>query len=135
MRRPFYHYHQCEEYLPDGGMWKVVSGPVHADLQAKAAKLMRKPSMFADAMRKAVREWPHSCAMNLLTPSKNRRAWLGHAGCFLATGSPEECTRMAWHTLTAMEQRKANHAADTVIREWKGIAVDSHQLALGAVDA
>lgn len=100
-------------------MWRIVSGPRRQEYIDASAGLMREPKRFADAMRQALHDWPRSCVVNLLTPSKNQRAWLGHAGCFLATGSPEECTRIGWHTLNDAQQHKANLAADIVLREWR----------------
>jgi len=129
--RPFFHYLQSEEYQPDGGMWRTSSGLARDVHIAAAAELMRAPVEFEAQMLRATREWPNSCAANLRTPGKNRRAWIGHAGCFLGTGSPEECTRIGWHRLTPMEQRRANAAADRVIKFWlRGAA---RQLRLGEV--
>lgn len=130
MMRRYYPYHQQEEFQGDGGMWKMVSGPMRQIYIEASAGLMRDPINFERAMLGALREWPVSCAVNLATPGKNRRAWIGHAGCFLATGSPEECTRMGWHTLAPMEQRKANLAADNVIKLWRR-GGDARQLKLG----
>jgi len=56
----------------------------------------------------------------------NQRAWIGHAGCFLATGSPEETTRLGWHELDDGEQYGANAAADAVIAEWVAATAHSH---------
>ena len=69
-------------------------------------------------MMKAVNDWPISCEVNLTASSINQRAWLGHAGCCIAAGSPEDCTRLGWHMLTEEEQDKANAAADRAIEEW-----------------
>jgi hypothetical protein len=79
---------------------------------------MSNPAAFADSMRVALKRWPRSVAVALTTPGLNQRAWLGHAGCFLATGSPEEATRLGWHELDDAEQWAANDAADCVIAEW-----------------
>jgi hypothetical protein len=80
---------------------------------------MARPKVFADAMRRVLKEWPKSVAVALQTPGLNRRAWIGHAGCFLATGSPEETTRLGWHELNDEQQIAANKAADLVIDEWE----------------
>lgn len=132
MPRIYYDYRECEEFRDAGGMWRTVAGPVYRQqLIDAASKLMADPDRFRAAMRRALREWPRSCETNLTAESNNQRAWLGHAGCYLATGSVEECTRLAWHTLDATEQWAANHAADDVIALWrKGHRVDRDQLTM-----
>lgn len=117
--RRFYPWHELEEYRPDGGMWRVPSPEERSQFIDSTADLMADPEAFADAMRRAVREWPRSVEVALTTPGLNHRAWIGHAGCFLATGSPEETTRLGWHCLDDGEQWAANAAADRVIREWR----------------
>jgi hypothetical protein len=115
--RVYYPYSQLEEH--QAGMWRQISGHDRHSFVALAADLMRVPDRFYDAMLRAVEEWPRSCEMALTTPGLNRRAWMGHAGCCIATGSPEELTRLAWHTLTRPEQELANLAADDAIAEWE----------------
>ena len=119
--RQCYPWHEMEEYQPDGGMWSIPS-PSDARRHAEAAAaLMAVPPAFADAMRRALAEWPRSVAVALTTPGMNHRAWLGHAGCYLAVGSPEETTRIGWHQLDNAEQYGANAAADQVIHEWRKV--------------
>jgi hypothetical protein len=79
---------------------------------------MRDSDAFEAAMMRALEEWPNSCAHNLSAEDTNRLAWLGHAGCLLAAGSPEENTRCGWHTLTLTEQDAANAAAQKVLDMW-----------------
>lgn len=133
--RVHYPWHALEEYHPNGGMW---STPPHLDRARHiraSADLMCNPAAFADAMRLALKRWPNSVAQALTTPGLNRRAWLGHAGCYLATGSPEETTRLGWHDLDADEQRWANAAADDVIAEWeRANAPQPDQLMFGGDD-
>jgi hypothetical protein len=114
--RVFHHYESLEEF--HAGMWKIVRGKERKNHVANAADLMKQPCEFKDAMARALDEWPTSCEANLTAESVNRIAWLGHAGCCIATGSPEECTRVAWHTLNADEQRMANKVADEVLTTW-----------------
>ena len=117
-RRVFRHYKDCEEY-EDGGMWFPVSSPPERELFVReSSELMRDTPRFLEAMRRAVREWPNSCEHNLTCDSVNHLAWLGHAGCFLAVGSPEELTRLGWHQLNKREQDAANAAAEEALREW-----------------
>jgi len=114
--RIFFHYEQLEEFKC--GMWRIVRGEEREVFLRKAANLMRDSRKFQAAMERAVREWQNSCLHNLTAESSNRLAWLGHAGCLLATGSPEENTRIGWHTLNADEQNEANRTAQVVLDKW-----------------
>ena len=118
-KRQHFAWYELEEYLPGGGMWQTPTTLARARFIEESQLLMANPAKFADAMRKAVKHWPNSVANALTTPGLNYRAWLGHAGCYVATGSPEETTRLGWHQLDDGEQWAANAAADTVIAEWR----------------
>lgn len=117
--RVHYPWDELEEYQPDGGMWSIAPAQDRARLIEAAEQLMANPDAFRESMRRALREWPRSVSVALTTPSLNHRAWIGHAGCWLATGSPEETTRLGWHMLDPEEQAAANQAADDVITEWR----------------
>lgn len=112
--RIFHPYHKLEEF--HAGMWRIVRGSERKNYIAAAADLMKAPQDFRDAMIRALDEWPISCEANLTAESVNRIAWLGHAGCCIATGSPEEATRVGWHTLAPDEQDEANRVADEVVQ-------------------
>lgn len=114
-----YHNHDDREECEPAAMWRVVSQRERDAFAATAADLMAFPQSFEAAMVAALDEWPRSCEHNLSASSMNQRAWLGHAGCFLATGSPEDATRQGWRTLTAAQQFEANAAADRAIAEWR----------------
>jgi hypothetical protein len=114
--RVYFHYSDLEEYRD--GMWRIVMGEQRkANVQA-AAKLMRDSAAFEYSMRRAVDEWPNSCLHNLTSENSNRIAWLGHSGCCLGAGSPEENTRCGWHTLNPSEQDEANRVAALVLADW-----------------
>ncbi len=134
--RIHYPWFELEEYHPNGGMW-ATSPVLYRGIYIKATSgLMANPDEFANAMRRALKEWPKSVAVALTTPGMNHRAWIGHAGCFLVTGSPEETTRLGWHQLDEAKQRAANAAADTVIGEWRRThAPHSNQMSLWENDA
>ncbi len=133
--RVHYPWHALEEYHPDGGMWATPASLNRPRYIRDTAALLANPAAFRDAMRRALKEWPNSTAHALTTPGLNRRAWLGHAGCYLATGSPEETTRLGWHDLDDAEQRWANAAADDVIAEWeRANAPQPDQLMFGGDD-
>ena len=118
MRQVFYHYQDLEEHR--AGMWRITNPAERDRYIAAAAALMMDPRAFLAAMLHVIEEWPNSCEAAMTTPSLNRRAWFGHAGCCLATGSPEDLTRQAWHTLTQEQQDRANRAADQAIHTWAG---------------
>lgn len=80
---------------------------------------MSTPFEFKVAMARAVQAWPTSAEHNLTAVECNRRAWLGHAGCFVGVGSPEEPTRIGWHQLSGAEQFEADKVAQEVIDEWE----------------
>lgn len=117
MNRTFFHYKDLEEYK--GGLWKIVRGKKRKENMEAAARLMKSFDEFCAAMRSAMRQWPNSMLFNLGASGTNKIAFLGHAGCCVGVGSPEENTRCAWHTLTNKEQDLANNAAALVLSEWK----------------
>lgn len=130
MKRVFYHHEQRED-LAQNGMWRIVSGTKEReDFIRRSAELMANPELFKRAMMKAIDLWPKSCEVNMTSSSTNQRAWFGHAGCFLSTGSPEDCTRLGWHTLTEDQQRVANAAADEAIEAWRTNYLAQNQLGL-----
>lgn len=119
MRRVYYHYADREECCADG-MWRIVAGAAErTSFVVASGVLMAYPQQFRASMLRAVGEWPRSCEATMTTPSMNYRAWFGHAGCFLATGSPEDCTRLGWHTLAGEQQTVANQMADEAIAAWR----------------
>lgn len=118
---------KLEEFNPHGGMWKIPPTLMRDEFARRAAELMCDTDRFLAAMRSAIRQWPTSCEAAFATPGLNLRAWLGHAGCYLATGSPEETTRLGWHQLDDAEQYGANAAADQAITEYRRAHEDQGQ--------
>ncbi len=100
-------------------MWAKLHGVEFDEFAERSAQVMREVDVFKDSMRKALEKWPNSSAHNLSARSKNRKAWLGHAGCYMANESPESATRSGWWQLDNDEQIAANIAADEVIKEWE----------------
>ncbi len=115
-KRIYHHYEKLEEFK--AGMWQVVHGPKRQEHILNAGNLMRDPAAFKRAMSLAIQLWPRSCEANFTASSVNQIAWLGHAGCCIAAGSTEECTRLAWHTLTRPQQDEANRVAAEVLATW-----------------
>lgn len=116
LRRIFHHFEKCEEYKSN--MWKVVPIETREQYTQAAAALMKDVSAFESAMMSAVDQWPNSCEANLTASSMNHQAWMGHAGCAIKLGAPEDLVRKAWRTLTKDQQDAANAAADRVIAAW-----------------
>jgi hypothetical protein len=116
MERVYFHFKDLEEY--HNGMWRIVGGLQKARNALAAAELMRNDAAFEAAMMRALEEWPNSCQHNLTAEDTNRLAWLGHAGCCIVAGSPEENTRTGWHLLTTAQQDAANATAQRVLDAW-----------------
>lgn len=127
MRR-YFHYEDLEEF--HHGMWKIVRGEQRKINAEAAANLMRCSGSFKEAMHKAMREWPNSFLHNLTMEASNKIAFLGHAGCCVGVGSPEENTRIGWHLLNPQEQSNANAAALEVLNYWEEVHAQDMQLEL-----
>lgn len=128
LRRIYHHYQALEE--TSAGMWRRLNGDERRGFVEAAADLMRAPEEFLAAMRQAIIEWPRSCEHNLTADGTNFIAYLGHAGCCVGCGSPEECTRVAWHTLSKTEQEEANRVAAVALSEWREKQFAQNQLDL-----
>lgn len=137
--RVHHPYTALEEYHPDGGMWSIPPATDRDFYIRETSDLMSNPTAFERAMLRAVEEWPRSVENALTNAAMNQRAWIGHAGCYLATGSPEETTRLGWHELDDAEQYAANAAADRAIAAWRaahaGHLSAHRQLSMGDDDA
>src|SRR5262245_13931181 len=103
IRRVFHPWSKREEFKPVGnfeaGMWTKLHGIRATEATERAKTLMMDSTAFERAMLFAIQSWPLSSEHNLSAVDTNRRAWLGHAGCFVVAQSPEETTRLAWHQL------------------------------------
>ena len=126
--RHYFHYEDLEEFKC--GMWRIVRGEERMNNARNAANLMRDFVAFRDAMFRSIKEWPNSCLHNLTADAVNKIAWLGHAGCLLGVGSPEENTRIGWHMLNPDEQANANRAAQEVLNYWESVHAQDVQLEL-----
>lgn len=115
-KRVFVRWEFCEEYKTQ--MWKQVSPESRQKYIEMSANLMKAPTDFEAAMKRAVDEWPNSCKAALTAGTMNHQAWIGHAGCAINHDSPEDLTRLAWRTLSKAEQDAANLAADNAIEYW-----------------
>jgi hypothetical protein len=115
--RKFHHYTLCEEF--DAGMWRIVPSEEKPGFIRTVAEFMKDAEAFHAGMMRAVREWPYSCEAAFTASSVNQRAWVGHAACCIVHHSPEDLTRLAWHTLTKEQQDAGNAAADRAIAAWR----------------
>lgn len=116
MKRIYHRYEKCEEY--SAGMWRHTEPAERQAFVSAAAKLMINAEAFRESMIKAADLWRYSCEQNLTAPTVNKQAWIGRAGCCIATGSPEDLTREAWGTLNQEQQDLANLMADEAIAYW-----------------
>ena len=126
--RVYYHYKDLEEV--EGGLWRIVRGEERERNVLNAGELMKDSGSFKEAMLRSLVEWPNSSLHNLSADGVNKLAYLGHAGCCVGVGSPEENTRCAWHTLTHDEQREADATAGEVLSIWENTYVNSNVLPL-----
>lgn len=99
-------------------MWRKAPPQEREAFVAASKELMLNPQLFRAAMIKAAQEWKHSCETNLTAPTVNKRAWMGHAGCCINHGAPEDLTREAWGLLDEEAQDLANQMADEAIAYW-----------------
>lgn len=114
--RVYHNFLTLEEYTQ--GMWRIVRGEERKRYIAASADLMLRPDDFFSAMVSAIDQWPRSCEHNLTAENMNRIAWLGHAGCCVAIGSPEDCTRAGWYYLDDDQMEAANQAAARALTRW-----------------
>lgn len=105
-----YHTHDKWEDL---GMW--FKNPFNLQ---EAIDFTGNSELYGEWMWKVVCNWPLSCEHNL-TATGNRRAWLGHAACFMAIGCPESITRQAWGYLSEQQRIDADQKATDCIEIWE----------------
>lgn len=104
-----YHNHEKWEDL---GMW------FNKKFDLNEAIEFLQSNKWLDAMFDVICNWPIACEHNL-TANINRRAWLGHAACYMAIDCPESTTRKAWGYLTDQQRFDADAKADEVIEIWE----------------
>ena len=116
VRQIYHHYERWEEF--HYGMWKFISAEDARTLLPVVIEFTGDHVRYGVFMQRVIVEWPISCEQSLTNIAMNRRAWVGHAACCLATGSPEYVTRQAWKHLTQQQQDNANGQADRAIASW-----------------
>lgn len=129
--RFYYHYELWEEYHYQ--MWKPLTGIESDTMLNKAIIFTGNYKKYGFYMRKVIKQWVISCAVNLSNKSMNRQAWIGHAACCLAIKSPEVITRRAWHYLSQEQQDLANNEADKAIELWELQFERGYQICLNLV--
>ena len=108
-----------EEY--HNGMWRQPSVAETEALLPMAIQFTGDHRLYGKWMLKVLTAWPVSAEHNLTNISINRKAWIGHAACCLATGIPEVVTRKAWGELTQRQQDKANDMARKAIAHFERV--------------
>lgn len=121
MKRIWHHFETWEEY--HAGMWRDVQKSDRQEILDAAISFTGDHEKYGSAMLRVIAEWPISCEHNLTDVHQNRLAWVGHAACCLAIGSPEWITRSAWGFLSQDQQDKANAKASEAVKRW----VKSHE--------
>lgn len=115
MTQIYHPYTTWEDWK--AGMWQPSADPRNDS--AHAAAILGEPSVFADAARKMLADWPVSAEQNLTDMGQNRRSWIGQAACCHLAGISEGATRQAWWTLSNEERDDANAVADQAILNWE----------------
>ena len=119
IKRIYHRYDKLEEF--HAGLWKIIHGDERQLLLEKAIKFTGDADLYGEYMMRVLDDWPISCEHNLSCQDMNRQAWIGHAATCIATGCPEDITRIAWHSLSKEQQDKANAKADQAIMKWERI--------------
>ncbi len=117
LKKIWHPYTLWEDYL--NGMYRTVGGEERKQLLNVATEFTGNAELYGSQMLRVLHFWPIACEQNLSDIGINRRAWVGHAACCLATGCPEDITREAWASLTQLQQDEANAKADEAIRLWE----------------
>ena len=103
----------------DVEMWTPCSQKERKALVEKAVVFTGNDCLYGHWMHQVLTAFPKACEHNLTDLSMNRRAWIGHAACFLATVCSEDVTREAWGLLTDHQRDLANLQADAAIAAWE----------------
>lgn len=117
MKKLWHHYQTWEDYK--AGMWRTLSGTEREEYLEIAIDFTGNAELYGSWMLKVIDEWPIACEQNLTDTGMNRKAWVGHAACCLATGCPEDITRSAWGELSQEQQDAANLKAEQAITIWE----------------
>lgn len=84
----------------------------------KAFQLMKQSSLFSEAMRKVIKEWPDTMLNHLSNESINKKAFLGQCACSYWINVPESATKKAWWILAEEKRTLANREAQKHIDKW-----------------
>ena len=103
----------------DLGMWEPCAAKDRKPMVEKAISFTGDHALYGSWMMRVIVEMPKACEHNLTDLNMNRRAWVGHAACYLATGCPEDVTREAWGLLSDKQRELANKQADNAIAKWE----------------
>jgi len=99
-------------------MWRDIDARERTDFHRKAVEFTGNHKLYGSFMMLVIETYQISCEHNLTDIGMNRRAWIGHAACFMAIGCPEYVTRAAWSEITELQRELANNEADKAIKKW-----------------
>lgn len=119
VKRVWHHYKKWEDAA--NGMYRSIGGEERKSMLEQAIEFTGNDGLYGKFMRMVVVEWPIACEHNLTALEINRKTWIGHAACCLATGIPEDITREAWGRLSSNQRKRANRQADLSIKQWENM--------------
>ena len=117
MNRIYHHYSEWEDY--QNGLYNLNEVENMDSLILNCANLLKNCEEFYSVMLKVIKHWRKAAEVNLTNTNRNRQAWLGQSSCCYKFKAPEYITKIAWRTLSKVEQDKANKTADRIILEWE----------------
>jgi len=87
IKQVYHAYQFWEDY--QHGMWSTLKSIDRKQAVDKAIIFTGDHVLYGSYMLKVIKQWPISCEHNLTDLNINRKAWIGHAACCMATGLPE----------------------------------------------
>lgn len=114
MDRVWHPFHEWE----DLEMWSPCDSKKRYEMLQKAIEFTGSHTLYGKYMMEVLSAFPKACEHNLTDVQMNRKAWIGHAACFLAIQCPEDITRQAWSHLTDLQRELANLEAENAINLW-----------------
>ncbi len=113
----FFHTYEKWECYKAGFYNTTKDGMTKEQCHEAYRSFLSDPVKFANALKKIIREWKHSCEHYLTNTAMNRIAWLGQAAACYAMGIPSEF-RSGFFLLTPEEQEAANQVALKYLNLW-----------------
>lgn len=102
-------------------MWEHAKAFERESMLKLAIEFTGNDALYGAAMIRVTNEYPFACEHNLTEIGQNRRAWIGHAACYMEHSLPESIVREAWGMLTEEQRIAANLRADHAIELWESV--------------